>query len=363
MPMPAPRVIAVAPGGVDAFVDATFELHEGDPEWIPPLREAERAGVAGAAVPGGTVRPFLCTRGGRVVGRAAALVNPRLRDRSGVPLGQVGFYDCADDAEAAARLLGAVLDALRREGARAVVGPMDGGAHRRHRLLARGFERAPFLLEPRNPPWHLAHFAAAGFEVVHRWTTYELERPALEALHAELARLARRGTGHVERPDPRDRRVLARIHSLLDAAWAGHPGYAPFGLGEFGAAFGPLLAILPAGHLQLLVGDDGADRGYAFLVPDRAAEVRALAGDAAGWGRWPERPLPRRVLGHTVAVAPAARGRAAPFQLIAAGLEQALEAGYDTLVFPLTTERFRFWSHRFPATREHVLLGRALAAA
>jgi hypothetical protein len=96
------------------------------------------------------------------------------------------------------------------------------------------------------------------------------------------------------------------------------------------------------------------------MFPDWADEVRALGGDASGWGRWMGRARARRVVAHTVAIAPEVRGRAAHAKVIAAGLDVALDAGYESLVLPLTTETFRFWNRRLTPTREYALYGRAL---
>lgn len=357
------RVIPVAGEQLDRFVEVPFAVEAGDAAWIPPLRAIVAKEISGSAAPGGALQAFLGERDGRVVGRVAALLVPRLADASGVPLGQVGYYACADDREASAALFQAALGWLAARGAREVVGPMNGGVHRTHRLMTRGFERGPFLLEPRNPPWYPDHFLAAGFAVAHRWTTYELPRAALPPLQATLAALARRRAGGlaVEFVDARDgAAALSRFHALLDAVWAGHPGWAPFPLEELAATFGALLPLLPARHLAILRDEHARDVGIGFMYPDWADEVRALGGDAAGWGRWMGRARARRVVAHTVAVLPEVRNRAAGAKMIAAALEVALEEGYEELVFALTTERFRFWGHRFAPTREYALYRRAL---
>lgn len=358
--MAAPRVVPVDPGDLDRFLDVPGAVEGGEPGFVPPLRAAARAEVLGDAAPGGAIQAFVCERGGRDVGRVAALVVPRLRDARGAPLGQVGFYACADDPDASRALLDAALAWLRGRGAGEAVAPMNGGVHRAHRLMTRGFERTAFLLEPRNPRWYPAQLVAAGFAPAHRWTTYELERAELPPLREVLRRLARRAAAlSVELVEPGPA-ALARLHPLLDRVWAGHPGWAPFPIEELAATFGALLPLLPPRHLAVLVDGRGRDVGMGFMYPDWADEVRALRGDASGWGRWMGRARARRLVAHTVAILPEIRGRAAGAKLIAAGLDVALDAGYESLVFPLTTETFRFWDRRLGATREYALYRRAL---
>lgn len=358
--MAAARIVQVEAGNLERFLDVPAAVEGGEPGFIPPLRAAVREELLGAAAPGGALQAFLCERDGRDVGRVAALVVPRLADGRGAPLGQVGFYACADDGEASRALLDAALAWLRARGAREAVAPMNGGVHRAHRLMTRGFERSPFLLEPRNPPWAPGQLVAAGFAPVHRWTTYELARAELPPLRDVLRRLARRAVAlSVEFVEPGPA-ALARFHALLDRVWAGHPGWAPFPLEELAATFGALLPLLPPRHLAVLADERGRDAGIGFMYPDWADEVRALGGDASGWGRWMGRARARRVVAHTVALAPEVRGRSAAAKVIAAALDVALEAGYESLVFPLTTETFRFWDRRLAPTREYALYGREI---
>ncbi len=359
--MGAPRVVPVEAAGVERFLDVAGAVEAAEPGFIPPIRAAVRAEVLGRAAPGGELQAFVCERDGRAVGRVAALIVPRLVDASGAPLGQLGFYACADDAEASRVTLEVGLAWLRARGARAAVAPMNGGVHRAHRVMTRGCERAPFLLEPRNPPWYPAQLVAAGFAPVHRWTTYELARAKLAPLRAVLRRLARRAPGLEVEFVEAVPAALPRFHALLDRVWAGHPGWAPISLDELGETFGALLPLLRPRHLAVLVDDGGRDVGIGFMFPDWADEVRALGGDASGWGRWMDRGRARRVVAHTVAVVPEVRGSAAGAKVIAAALDVAIDAGYESLVFPLTVETFRFWDHRRLApTREYALYGRQL---
>jgi len=358
-------VTPVGSADLEAFLDVPALVEAGDPAFVPPLRDAVRRELTGAAVPGGALQPFLVRRDGRPVGRAAAIVNPRLRD-GGAPIGQVGHLALADDPEAAGALLSACEGWLRERGARRVLAPMNGGVHLAHRALVAGFDRPPFLLEPRNPPWLPALLEGGGYAPVHRWRTWELSHDGFAPLERRLAAIGRRGAPGAEviwldtAADPMG--ALARVHALLDRAWAGHVGWAPISLEELAASFGVLLPLLPPRHVAVLLGPDGRDGGFGFMLPDWIDEVRALRGDASGWGRWmATSPLPRRVIAHTVAMVPEARGLGSGALLIAAGLGAALDHGYGELVFPLTTETFRFWNHVLPPpTREYVLYGREL---
>ena len=356
------RADPVGAEGIEEFVALAGTLRAGDADWLPPFEGAVRAELEGAAVAGGAIQPFICRRGDAAVGRVAALVHPGLLDDRGRPVGQVGFYECADDPGAAAALLAAATDWLRARGCRRAVGPMNGGAHRAHRLLVDGFATDPWLFEPRTPPRYVAHFEAAGFTPTFRWTSHEPDRAQVAALARRLERVAgRRGDCRLVPIASRDPgEVLPRLHALLDRAWAGYPGYVPFTLEELGALFGPLLVVLPPGHLYLVQDGGKRDVGFGYMIPDWIAEVRALRGDPRGWGSWLGEPLPKRVILHTLALAPEARHGAEVAGLAAVGLRNALASGYERFLMALTREDFRAHVRGFPATRTYALYGREL---
>lgn len=359
--MSEPSVDPVGADGIEEFVDLGGALRAGDADYVPPFRDSVLAEVAGGAVPGGIIHPFIARRGADAIGRVAALVHPGLVDGEDRPLGQVGFYECGDDPAAAVALLDAALGWLRARGCGRAVGPMNGGAHRAHRLLVGGFETDPYLFEPRTPPRYVAHFEAAGFSPAFRWSTHEPDRDAVAALAGRLERVERRD-GHrllpVDSRDPGE--VLPRLHPLLDRAWRGYPGYVPFSLREFGQLFGPLLAILPPHHVYLVQDANGRDLGFGYMIPDWSAEVRALRGDASGWGRWAGGSLPDRVILHTVAMAPEARHGTAVAALMARGLRLALSCGYERFLMALNREDFRAHVRHLPATRAYALYGRKI---
>ncbi|MBI4616357.1 MAG: hypothetical protein HY720_22290 [Planctomycetes bacterium] len=361
---------AIGQGRLGDFLDLSLSLHAGDPEWIPPLRAPLLRELAGLDAFGryGTIQAFLCEKDGRPAGRVAALLNSRLRDASGAVLGQVGYFECADDERVAGALLESAFAWLRERGAREAWGPMNGGAHRTHRLLSRGFERSPFLFEPRNPPYYPRLFENHGFRRIHTWRGFDLPAPAFRAavLENRGLDLAVRRAGkryRVDHPDPgTPGSTLPRMHVLLDRVWAGHVGYSSLDLGEFTEIFGPVLALLDPWHVFILVdGEDGRDVGCAFAYPDYSAEVRQLSGDASGWGSWLGRgERPRRLVMHTVALVPEARGSGAVYLALVEAVERLVQDGYEEAQVALVTEDWRFFETTFAPTREYALYARSL---
>lgn len=355
------QVVPATVTDVERFVQLSWDLHGGDPRWVAPMRQPLLAELCGQTAFDryGSLQPFLCRSGAQVVGRVAAIVNPRIRDGSGAPIGQIGYFECVDDAGAAAALLDAAAEWLKARGATVAWGPMNGGAHRAHRLMTMGFERDPFLLEPRNPSYYPALFEGWGFARARVWESFELTLADLRGLLAgkgferAVARASR--SYHVEPVDTTlGEQALGRIHRLLDGVWEGHVGYGALELDEFVEAYGGLLAILSDRWFCTVQDVLGRDVGLAFMYPDYVDEVRRLRGDVTGWGRFAS-AASRRMVMHTLAFLPEARRTGAPFLSMAAGMRHMEEDGLHRLVVALVDEDFRVFASVSKATRRYAL--------
>ena len=109
------------------FVDLPYRLHRGDPCWTPSLRRDVRKLLspehpfflqAEAAC-------FLAEREGRVVGRVAAIENAAHNRFHEDRVGFFGFFECADDPEAARALLERSAGWLSARGLEAMRGPVS----------------------------------------------------------------------------------------------------------------------------------------------------------------------------------------------------------------------------------------------
>ena len=350
--------------GLAEFVEFPWTVHRADRMWIPPLREQVFHELSGACAFAryGRMQLYLCEADGQVAGRIAALVNPRLVDRDGRLIGQLGYFESIDDPAVASALIETGLTWLRAQGVRDVVAPMNGGAHRAHRFLTRGFDREPYLFEPRNPPYYPTLFERSGFAAINRWYGYELSRQqAADRLNQFDRVLARRPPpGRIEEMRTgQAQETIARVHRLLDRCWTGHVGYASLAIEEFVEVFGGALAIMGPGHVSAFVRNENEeDTGVAFILPDYAAEMRALGGRAAGWAHWLGTSRPTRIVLHTAALVPEIRHTSAAMAQIAWGLRRALKDGFDDVVCALVVEGFL--QRIGEQTREHTLYARQL---
>ncbi len=367
------RVEPVAsPDGLDLFLDVPGRLRGDEPGFVAPLRAVDARDLAGL----GTLARSTAVQGflaldsnGEPLGRIAALFNPRLTDPAGASVGQLGWFESIDDVAVAGALVGAAGAWLASRGARTLWGPMNGGVHRPHRFLVRGFDRPPFLFEPRNPPHYPRLFERLGFRSIVTWRSYEFDRAVAGSLLPVFAAGERRCLGRGKyRPEPLAAAgdaatVLARLHALITSVWAGHPGFTAFDRDEFVETYAGVLAILPPGYVGVASEVGFGDVALALAYPNWVEEARGLAGDATRWAAWMTlgRPLPPEVVLHTVAIHPRARHGGVAAMVLRHGLELVVRDGYERGIIGLAIESLGRFERALDATREYALFARAAA--
>src|SRR5262245_8453476 len=109
-----------------AFIRFPYSLYRGDPNWVPPLEMERRDFLNPRKNPFfdfGEVELFLARRHGEVVGRIAAIKDPRYNAFHGTRQGFFGLFESVDDVAVARALFDAAAQWLRGRGFDTMVGP------------------------------------------------------------------------------------------------------------------------------------------------------------------------------------------------------------------------------------------------
>ena len=236
-------------------MDVPWRLH--DPKrsaWVPPLRAVVRDSLDRRRNPfyrEADRALFVAHRGGKVLGRVAAIENRwhnrHHRDR----VGFFGFFECADDSEAAARLLEAAETWLAERDLGPVRGPISPSMNHECGLLVDGFERPPVIMTPWNPPFYGALVEGAGYARAQDLLGYWIPAGDQLAVPERVQRLAERTlrksgitfrTLDVDTLEREARKVL----ELYSEAWAGNWGFVPPAWDEFWHIAKDLKSVLAA---------------------------------------------------------------------------------------------------------------------
>jgi GNAT superfamily N-acetyltransferase len=280
---------------------------------------------------------FAVYRSGVPVGRVTAHIHDDSNRVHGLRRGYFGFFDCAEDAEAARLLADAAAAWLRARGCDEMVGSVNLTAMQQMGVVTAGFENAPYIDQAYNAPHIPELLEGLGFERTFPMSTFELDLTAVGG--STLTSLA---SGELAAHDdvrclPVRRRGLGTMmescRELLNASFAQNPLFVPLRREAFQAQARELTWIMDE-RLSSVWTLDGAPAGVLVCIPDlnaflRATRSRLQATTPIHFVR--HRLRRRRALLVFSGVLPTAQGRGLAGLMFRRTIDQLVRAGYTSL--------------------------------
>ena len=267
---------------VGAFVDFPYDLFKGHPYWVGDLKKEVRhlVDLGHPFWRHGERKLFMAYRDGRPVGRIAAIINSKHNAFHGEKCGFFGFFDCADDAEASKLLFDAALKWIKAKGMDKVRGPVNPSTNETCGLLIEGFDSAPMVMTPYNPPYYMTLIEAAGFSKAKDLYAFQafVKDGFPERLEKIMKRMTREGHIKVELVDvKRIDEALADLKDIYNSAWDDNWGFVPMTNEEIDELARGLKPLLKPEYLYF-AKVDGRPAGFVLLLPDFNAALRKVNG-------------------------------------------------------------------------------------
>jgi RimJ/RimL family protein N-acetyltransferase len=268
--------IELRSGDAQAFFDAPFNAYDDALGYVSPMKGDIFRMLETAKNPLWTAgNPFAfwtAHRDGRPIGRIVAHVHGQSNAAHGWKRAQFGFFDCADDAEAAAALLGAAQDFARRHGLSELVGNFNLTAMQQCGVMTGGFSRRGYT-DMVVGPSHLPRLLIAnGFEPFFPMTTFELDLERAASPSEEPVASGAYSFAPIERRSFPERMEDAR--AVLNDGFAQNPMFVPLTEEEFAFQAGEMSAILDP-RLSSVLMEDGRPVGTIICIPDLNGFLRA----------------------------------------------------------------------------------------
>lgn len=168
------------------FLLLPVELYKNNSYWIRPLDNDIRHVFDRRKNPcfqnGECVRWVLYNKAGHCIGRVAAFVNGKTCHLDKYAVGQMGFFECIDDRQAAFMLFDKCREWLESKGMEAMEGPVNFGERIEWwGLLVDGFDRFPNYAMPYTHAYYVNFFEEYGFRDYFKQFTYR-NRLVVESL-------------------------------------------------------------------------------------------------------------------------------------------------------------------------------------
>ncbi len=218
-----------------AFLELPYNLYKDMPNWRAPLR-FERAAQFSDKNPGRAgfdIECFLAMRGGQVVGRIAAFINPLHRQQHKDDAGHFGYFDCVAEADVAAALLQAAEQWLRSKGAKRMIGPVQWSLNEECGLLIDGFDTPPVVMMPHGRPDYKNYMDQGGFSKATDLLAFQSDLTQAFPRAPEdqrILNMAKADTDvKVRKIDMKNYEAeIALAMSIFNDAWHDNWGFVPF---------------------------------------------------------------------------------------------------------------------------------------
>jgi ribosomal protein S18 acetylase RimI-like enzyme len=209
-------------------------------------------------------------RDGKPVGRIAAIENRAHNQYYKDKVGFFGFFDVIDDIAVAEALVTAAEEELKRRGLTSMRGPYNPTVNDECGLLVEGFEAAPMIMMPYNPPYYLELYGKVGLKGVRDLHAYYISNQV--QIPEKLARVVDRfnKTGKVNIRPIQMKKLnedLKIIHELYNATLKRNWGFIPLALQDLEFAANDLKAFVEPEHV-LIAEKDGEPIGFSMLLPN-----------------------------------------------------------------------------------------------
>lgn len=344
-PLPSLAPVQIVPvrteADHEAFLRFPYQHYRNDRHWVPPLQMERRDFHNPTKHPWfefGQAELFLARRRGAVVGRVAALQDPRFNDFHKVKQGAFGFFECVDDAEVASQLFQTAAQSFKGKGLTQWVGPLEYSTNYECGLLVEGFDRDPSLMMPYHKPYYGSLLEQCGFTPMKDLWAWDLSSSALppDKVFRAAERL-KEDTSLVVRTFDTRRFAdeVQRLRQVYNSAWGKNWGFVPMTEREFDYQAQQLRKVMEP-ELVLMVEQQGQPVAFSLTVPDANVALKAAGGRLTQYGLpwglgkmlWAGRGIKRlRML--TLGVVESHRRRGLDALLVLETLRMARKLGYS----------------------------------
>jgi hypothetical protein len=215
------------------FIDLPWRIYADYPNWVPPLKKQVRRMLDPRRHPFWEFSEgilFLARRGSETVGRIAGIIDRHSNQFHNDKMGSWGFFECADDPEAATALFSSVETWAHRKGMTFMRGPLSPSTNYEVGLLIEGFNYPPTLMMAYNPPYYPRQVESCGYAKEKDLLAFLVDSNyRLPDWMDHLAeRIAKKKGVHIRPSRPKDADTeFALIREIYNDSWSGNWGFVP----------------------------------------------------------------------------------------------------------------------------------------
>ncbi len=220
------------------FINLPWRIYAECPNWVPPLKKEVRRMLDLHKHPFWEFSErilFLARRRSETVGRIVGIVDRNYNQCHNEKMGGWGFFECADDQEAAQVLFSSVETWALQKGMTFLRGPLSPSMNYESGLLIEGFDYPPAVGMTYNPPYYLRLIESCGFSKENDLLAFLIdgEYRLPDWMERLAERTAQKKGVTVRHVDPKKINVeFDLIRDIYNDSWSGNWGFVPLTTNE-----------------------------------------------------------------------------------------------------------------------------------
>lgn len=271
------------------FINFPLKLYKNCDKWVPAFEDDEykSLGPDNPSLAFCERELFLALRGKEVVGRIAAIINHNANKKWNERTVRFGWFDVADDFEAAKALVDKVIEWGRERDADKIKGPLGFTDMDREGLLVDGFEKESPFTVIYNYPYYAEFLERMGFRKDADWTQRFIDFSDTLPPIMQYADIVEKRYGiHLYRA--KTLKQMARrgreMFHVLNAAFAGLYEYSKLSEEQIDGYVKQYVPVLNKDMVAFVVNEKDELVAFTVTMPHISAGVRKAKGRILPFG-------------------------------------------------------------------------------
>ncbi|MDD4848801.1 MAG: GNAT family N-acetyltransferase [Bacteroidales bacterium] len=162
------------------FVKLPFSLYKGNSYWVPPIINDELKTITPEQNPAFefcTAKFWLAEDNGRVVGRIAGIINPKINEKNGEKIARLSRLEAVDDEKVFDLLIHTVEQWAKEQGMDGVSGPLGFTNLDHQGVLVQGFDQLAVVASDYHHEYYHRHLERLGYMKEMDWLEFRITMP------------------------------------------------------------------------------------------------------------------------------------------------------------------------------------------
>lgn len=270
---------------LNAFIKFQFKHYTGNKYWTPPIIKEEKEFLSkkNPALGHAEMQLILAFFGGKIVGRAAILINHKESESTGITHARFGWIEFINKIDVSKALFKYLEDWAKARNATLLKGPMGFTNFDKTGLLIEGFDKLGSMSTIYNHPFYPKHLDSLGFGKLADWHEYTIPVPS--ETPAKIASLSKAIHEKYNLQDIQIKKkkelqpLFSQFFDLMETAYGHIEGFIPFSDAQKAYYQKKFFPLIHPDMAKFIADKDGQLIAFGIAMPSFSKALRKANGN------------------------------------------------------------------------------------